>query len=55
MITPDQGYLITEEHIANMPECIIWFTVGTTDDGRPLYTLNRIAVRSTPPDDEDDS
>lgn len=55
LITPDQGYLITEEHIANMPECIIWFTVGVTDDGHPLYTLDRIEVRQTSPDDEDDS
>ena len=55
LITSDQGYLITEEHIANMPECIIWFTIDTTDDGRPLYTLDRIEVRQIPPDDEDDS
>ena len=54
-ITPDVGYLITEEHIADMPECIIWFTIGTTDDGHPLYTLERIAVRRSAPDDEDNS
>ena len=54
-VTPEQGYLITEEHIADMPECIIWFTIGVADDGRPLYTLDRIAVRRTLPDDEDDS
>lgn len=55
LITPDQGYLITEDQIADMPECIIWFTTGVTDDGHPLYTLDRIEVRRTPPDDEDDS
>ena len=55
LITPEQGYLITEEHIADVPACIIWFTAAESDDGRPVYTLDSIAVREPPSNLEDDS
>ena len=55
LVTPEQGYLITEEYVAGVPECIIWFSVGESEDGRPVYTLESIAVRQPPADDEDDS
>ena len=55
LITPGQGYLITEEYVAAVPECIIWFRVGESEDGPPVYTLDTITVRQPPADDEDDS
>lgn len=54
-VTAGQGYLITEDGIAGVPECIVWFTVAESADGPPVYTLDSIAVREPPPEDEDDS
>ena len=54
-ITPHEGYLITEAHFAGVPECIIWFRIGTSADGQPRYTLDHVQVRPPPYEEEDDT
>ncbi len=54
-VTPQQGYLITEEHIAGMPECVIWFTIADAEGKSPQYTLDSIRVRQPSHEEEDDA
>lgn len=54
-VTPQQGSPITEEQVAGVPQCIIWFTIASAEEDRPQYVLDSIRVRTPLHEEEDDT
>ena len=60
MVTADPdltatGYIITEEGLANAPECIVWFTISESTAGSRVCRFDAVELADARYDEEDDS
>ena len=54
-ITDSDGYLITEDGLAGVPGCIIWFSIAKPGDAPARYTLESATLVEPPFEEEDDT
>ncbi len=54
-ITDGDGYLITEDGLAGVPSCIIWFSIAEPAEAPPRYTLESAESVDAPFEEEDDT
>ena len=54
-VTGQIGYLITEDGLAGVPGCIIWFSISQTPTGAARYTIESVEMADPRLDEEDDT
>lgn len=54
-ITDVEGYLITEDGLAGVPACIIWFSIVELPDSPARYIIESAAPVEPPLEEEDDT
>lgn len=54
-VTERDGYLITEDGLAGVPGCIIWFSIDEPADEPPTYTIASAERIDAPFEEEDDT